>query len=1464
MNFVIRIHLFIITFICFTLYSFSQENTSINTAEQCFSDIESKQRYVDDLSNTLSENEAYNLPIGIKKNIGNTPITLAISNVRFSREYGEITLFAQLEFPQKQDNGKSKYLYFAAKNVKLSYDGDLIGDVKLSLLNDITLPLGNMGSLVFKGGFDSKSGRSTSETYVSLECNGNFKELSLDIDLELNRNIFKSLESKDEIVRSRIKTSIADLNDLLISVDIPSFEIRSIPNFIFDIQNATLDLSDYRNALSFHPNPQYFQKYFTLPEPNLWRGLYIENFSVTFPSMFNSKEGVVSTISASSLLIDEMGITGDIFGKNILDISIGDASGCPFSVTDFQLSLIANNISKFGFGGKIGIPLSKDSKPRPYQAIVSKDQYLFNVALGDTTNFSLFGKAKLNLLPSSYLQVAVKSGRFVPTAVLDGSMSLDIEGLKMEQLAFRRMTLSTVSPFFSVESMSYGGEVKLNGFPISISNIGFTSREDFVKLAFDLKLNLMNKRIAANSRLSLISEYIDNEFKFKGLSIDAIKLDNVRLAGFRLAGEIRLEKDHPIYGNYFGGDITAVFDGLSNALKVNVKSIFGRKDYRYWYVEGRADFKTGIPIGPVSLNGFVGGAYYRMSAIGGEGLSAYIPDDNASLGVKAGVSYSIGSKVAVNGDALFEMNYLKKGGIKNIRFYGSAKFMNPINITGDYLGKLGELHSKAQKKVKNVSDSYANKLPKGLNGSEIAKNVLPDFNLSGSVTAFLTMDYDFPSKTFDANFKVMVDAPGGLLRGTGNNNEAGWAQLYCSPQTWFIHIGKPSNPIGLKLGLGPISLSTESYFMLGDKLESPILDPNVSRILGITPQQADYMKLPERAALGKGVAFGSRFKFDTGDLKFLILYARFMAGAGFDIMLQDMSNYACKGSNSPIGMNGWYANGQCYAYLQGELGVRIKLLFIKKRIAIIKGSAATLLQARLPNPTWVGGYMAVKLNVLGGLVKANMKMKFSFGNACELVNINGDYSPLDFPIISDLTPLEEDTDVDVFLSPQATFNMDLDEPFEAQDDEGNSRTYRVKLEDFYIVDNNGKKLAGNIKKSKSMTALFESFEILPPYTDLMARVSVNFEELVNGTWKIVTQGGKPARESRDVSFKTGGAPNYIPLTNIEYCYPVIGQQNYFKGEATSGYIQLKKGQTYLFPDNFIYKSTFTIDSRPKLESGFTYNTNEKSISYSMPELKNSSSYELSFIASPQKSGREEKVSSKKTTTTSIKDEDGEAFSIDYMQQAAQKIIKDGQLKVLNYSFRTSRFNYFEQKMSSLNLTKGAIYVNSDVRVLYLKTRNRYEIFDQTDLIGNQYTTDKPLIYSEAILDDDYYNKNIKPLIYNEYPYSGITIQNRNVNELGVPPIHAFSIYDGYPNGSNGAATVMPIVYQLPFYYYKDYYELRNKAANMFDKGINMAPLLPLIRSQFPVIKEGNYKTKLKYIMPGNKQGSEKLIQYNYW
>lgn len=1437
---------------------------TIEKAKSEFQVIEKLNRFVDDLSFFgEGERNAYNLPIGVKKSIGNTPFTLAVTNIKFGNQFGELTLFMKLDIPQE-----SKSLIFGATDVRISNTGDLIGDIQLRLLSEISFSVGNMGEITIKGSFDETQGISDSQTYVSLECNGDFKELSLDAEITLNPNTFflASDNEKQTPVKTSFRTSIFDWNDLIVNVDFPPMEIKGANGFVFSLSNAVLDLSDKRNAASFMPDPNYFQNYYTLPSAELWRGLYVEEFSVTFPECFQDKKaGAPIRLAASRLLIDENGLTGSIQGENILPIESGDASGWAFSVNRFRLNFIANNIDAFGFGGQLAVPLSDTPELLNYEAYVSDNEYLFKAALTDSMDFSLFGTSKLQLDPTSYVQMQLKNDRFSPRLVMNGTMAMDTLGLKIEEITFKKLTIATESPVFSVESMGYGGEVKLFDFPITISDINFQANDRDASLAFDLKINLMKEQIAAGSRLQLHSEHINGKWRSKGLQLDAIILDNVALSGFTLGGEIRMAENHPVYGNYFGGQIKAKFTALSDALEVDVASVFGNKNFRYWYVEGNATFgNLGVPVGPVVLNGFTGGAYYRMSATGLKGLSAYAPDENCSLGVKAGVSYCIGGINTVSGKALYEMNFLSGGGIKNIHFFGTAEFMLDVGLSDLGLDELDKMYKTAQEKNKDLSESYTDKLPSGLSGSDAAKQLLPDANMAANINAYLSMDYDFPSKTFDADFRLMVDV-GGILKGTGQNNEAGWAKLYCSPQSWFIHAGTPRNPVGIQLGLGPLSLKTQSYFMLGDKLENPIAPPqNVLNILGISEVEADYMKYPAIMESGKGIGFGSRFAFDTGDLTFLILYARFATDNGFDIMLRDMSNYACEGSNSPIGINGWYANGQCYASLYGELGVKVKLLFINKRFTIIRGAAAALLQARLPNPTWIGGYMGVQLNILGGLVNSNMKMKFSFGDDCKLVSLNGDYSPVEFPLIADLNPIDGSSEVDIFQSPQATFNMGIAEPFDIEDEDG-VKTYRIMLDEFYITDRSNKKVEANIEWNNDYTAatLIQK-DVLPPYTDLTAFVSVTFEEKMNGGWRTVTQNGKAAKESRRVSFKTGDAPNYIPLHNIVYSYPVVDQKNFYLRESGSGYIKLRIGQPYLFPANFQYDAIATSESGQQQKAIFRYNAGSAQIDYTIPNLSNNTYYKLAFVAS-SKAGAKASAGVIKTSQT-IKDAEGESYTIDFNQQAAQQIIQDGSLTVLEYDFRSSRFNTFAEKLASISFEYSVRYANTDIVTLTLKAQN-YELFDAVELEGSSFSKGKALVEVEALLDDPYYKQDIAPLIYNNYPVKGLTITWRDVEQYGVPPRRAFTLYDGYlafikSNQYNAElSNRFPYIYAVPYIYSQDYFELKNKAVNAYVNNVDVSLLKPLIESQFLFIRQGYYKSRFRYILPDGKKGTFKDLGY---
>ncbi len=320
--------------------------------------------------------------------------------------------------------------------------------------------------------------------------------------------------------------------------------------------------------------------------------------------------------------------------------------------------------------------------------------------------------------------------------------------------------------------------------------------------------------------------------------------------------------------------------------------------------------------------------------------------------------FSVANEGAINGEASFEIAFSRSGGLNFIGFYGFAKFVGKIPGTENVEKFVKEKAQKiADLEKKFIANSGGLQKLQALKQFEPNKAAAAVFEPSskpgeeGGFGAAVGIQYDFTQNSLHATFDLYVNVLGGVMRGTASGNRAGWAVLHIDPKEWYVHMGTPTDRLGLKMGIGGVSIETGSYLMLGSRIPgSPPPPKQVADILGVSMDELDYMRDLNALGDGRGFAFGASLKVATGDMTFLILYANFQAGIGFDIMLKDYQDMQCKGRSGAIGMDGWYANGQSYVYLQGELGVKVNLWFLKTKIPIIKGAAAALMQAKLPNP----------------------------------------------------------------------------------------------------------------------------------------------------------------------------------------------------------------------------------------------------------------------------------------------------------------------------------------------------------------------------------------------------------------------------------------------------------------------------------------------------------------------------------
>ncbi|MDH5598991.1 MAG: DUF1410 domain-containing protein, partial [Cyclobacteriaceae bacterium] len=828
------------------------------------------------------------------------------------------------------------------------------------------------------------------------------------------------------------------------------------------------------------------------------------------------------------------------------------------------------------------------------------------------------------------------------------------------------------------------------------------------------------------------------------------------------------------------------------------------------------------------------------STLGKEGSGmGYAPDKNTGLGLRGTVLLGTHLKPETfNGEATLEMVFHDGGGIKYISLAGNGYFAT--NMGGDLADKLkkgteklsGALSSLDQKVFQAThgllaTDDASGNLPENLYGS-----VGSSSGEKGQISAHVKLSYDFENKVLHGNMEVYVNLVNGVMKGTGPSGKAGWAVVHFAPEEWYIHIGSPENRLGLTASVGPLNAGLTAYLMAGTEIPgSPPPPDEVGRILGGV--DLDYMRDENALASGGGFAFGAAFSVDTGDMSFMMFYARLAAGVGFDVMMKNYGqSMQCAGESSPAGVNGWYANGQAYAYFEGMIGINIKLLGQAQKIDIINLSAATVLQAKMPNPFWMRGIVGGRYSILNGLVKGNCRFEVVLGKKCEL-NAN---SVLDgVEIIADLSPRPGDQEIDVFTAPQVVFNIAPEKTFEMISEEGVRKSFRLKIETINLKDNGNQSIPGEMLWNDEGDVLtFNPQDILPPRTKIAFEVKVTAEENQNGLWKPVIQAGKEFFESKSTSFTTGDAPDYIPEENIAFSYPAPHQINFHKKEVPTGYIQLKQGQPYLFEqEDWQVKGLFTDESGTSYDAPLNYLNQQ--ISFSIPSgLENGRNYNLQIVSIPKK--QTEPLSANIQREVNALASNGDESAVEIQSGKITKTLSLHQEKQLySYPFRTSQYSTFGERIDHLTLEAvypWALYTGiHEIAVEYQSD----EPFHPSETTGEP----QPMIQLMGDRENRWFVEKIEPLVYPSHANPGFQLSWRSENELGIPPFKAVQSESTLGKGK--------INYRLPLIMYYDYADLKQQIANAYLSQPDNSWYQKMLTSPYPgLILEIPYTIHIRY------------------
>lgn len=1466
----------------------------IDLAQSLLDKVEQTQKFI----SSIDANTKFELPVGIKKTLGGIEYVVLIEAIRIKPTHAELDVFLKFTIPQNQ-----KSLTFMARGIKLTKKGGIVGDAKLELLGDNAINFnGDKIQLIIKGG--NKAGGSG--TYAVIDCDG-FREVSLDAGVKFSRDLIRPENADGKIMEGNVtagfKATVSDWNDLLIQLDMPAFQVTSLKDFGFKASDVVFDFSDTRNAPAV-VFPAGYQNTQALPgNENTWRGFYMRELLIRMPSQFQKKSGAGTELRAQNMLIDNRGLSGLFSGKNLIPLNEGNMNGWAFSLDELAFELMANELKQASFDGQVLIPVSKETTPFDYSAFISGDnEYLFSVSTASDLEFDLWHAGNVQIYEGSSLEIRVADNKFLPKAVLHGNMNISAKlgsgasakGVELANISFENLELQVVKPYLKVGTFSFGSELaqqKLAQFPISIQNIGMRSVSDTeTALDFNLILNLTGEDngLSADGGLSIIG-VISNEngsqrWKPKGLEVRELTLD-ANIGAISFYGKVIFYKQDPVYGNGFNGIIKASF---TPGLKLDCTAIFGNVEgMRYWYADAMVHLQNGIPVFTgVGIYGFGGGAYYAMK-MDKEGLGSelgrtvsgvvYVPDSKAGLGLKAVVALGSHPKPeAFNADVTFEISFFKGGGVRRIAFSGNAFLVTPgLDLNVD---KLKETTGKMVAKVnKMAGDGMLAGDASGSNSMDDVFGSLESAGDKGQISAKASIEYDFENKTLHGTFEAYVNVIGGIVKGVGPGGRAGWSVMHFSPSEWYVYVGTPDDRIGLSIGIGSIRAQATSYMMVGTKiLGSPPPPENVSRILGGV--DLDYMRDLNALGTGAGFAFGAAFGVDTGDLSFLIFYGRFAAGAGFDIMLKDYGDARCEGQSKPLGINGWYANGQAYAYVEGKVGIRVRVFGRKKKINILEIGAATVLQAKLPNPFWMRGIVGGHYSILGGIVKGRCKFEMTIGKECK---IEGNENVLDdIKVIAEITPEEGAKEISVFNAPQGVFNMEVDKQFEIIDPEDNTpRYFKVKLNHFRLLDA-GREIPATMEWSPTQDVVaLKPFDVLPPQKPVKASLEVSFEEKISGSWRSVVVDGKAYTESKASTFETGEAPDYIPEENILYNYPLSNQLNFYKGEnAEGGYIKLKQGQPYLFQVSNEWKQKV----RYKGATGNTsmvevnYVQSDARVTFPIPqELSPETVFQFEIVNIPVSQYEVDQNVSREYAVTQGDD----------METEVRTNTAEGELEILaekpvfSTYFRTSKYATFREKIASLSISNSYSLLTIPWHVHKVMTYlNGAEYFDEAELSGTTLTENKPLIRIEADLTDmAYYRDYVYPLVYQGYPLDGNIRITRDTSILGLPPARASyvgqtpsdlllrneNITAGGPVSVSASRAYY--TFDMPYYVLQDFREIQAQVVNRYINQTSVSDRVhKILFSPVPILTTGQVKYKLRYFLPGVlKKTAETTVTVSY-
>jgi hypothetical protein len=223
-----------------------------------------------------------------------------------------------------------------------------------------------------------------------------------------------------------------NFGEIYVTFSIDPFVINGLEDVKWQVNELTLDMSETLSPTALPPTGYVTPFAGPTGFKPMWKGFFAGAIMVTLPNKF-SKDNQPVTAGVHNLIIDDMGVSCIVSASNILPISSGNASGWAFSINQFNLTVIKNQVTSAGFDGLVHVPIFRgqtnttnhlaNADCMPYHALIMPgDSYQFTILQQPNAKFAvdMWNSGEV-ILSNCSVDLKYANGEFTNKATLNCS-----------------------------------------------------------------------------------------------------------------------------------------------------------------------------------------------------------------------------------------------------------------------------------------------------------------------------------------------------------------------------------------------------------------------------------------------------------------------------------------------------------------------------------------------------------------------------------------------------------------------------------------------------------------------------------------------------------------------------------------------------------------------------------------------------------------------------------------------------------------------------------------------------------------------------------------------------------------------------------------------------------------------------------------------------------------------------------